>query len=246
MNLLYLDDSGSPLNRSEEYFVLGGISVPENSLRWLSNQVETIAISLHPTNPTEVEFHAAEIFSGKVFPWDRIKNKVDRINTIIRVLQVLDSANIGVVAFACAIHKASYPTEDPVIKAYEEISNRFDLYLTRKREKGIVIIDNCSFKSGLQNLATQIRIAGNRWGGYTRNICEIPLFVDSKAARIVQLADHIAYAVFRRYNANDITYFNQIENRFDQYNGVMCGLVHKQTVNRSCTCPACITRRDRP
>ena len=162
----------------------------------------------------------------------------------------MNRANPQILAFACAIHKPSYPDEDPVIKAYEEISSRFDLYLQRisnqgGTQRGLIIIDNCSYETGLQNLAAKIRKEGNRWGSYTSSICEIPLFVDSRPARIVQLADHIAYAIFRRYNSNDLTYFNCIENRFDQRDGVICGLVHKQTIIKNCTCPACITRRER-
>ena len=65
MHLLYLDDSGSPQNTNETYFVLGGISVPETSLRWLAYQLEEIANKLCPDNPAQVEFHAAEIFREK-------------------------------------------------------------------------------------------------------------------------------------------------------------------------------------
>ncbi|HOT90229.1 MAG TPA: hypothetical protein PLJ78_01105 [Anaerolineae bacterium] len=119
MHLLYLDDSGSVLNRDEQYFVLGGVCVPETSVRWLSHKLDEIACEIDPQTPTQVEFHAATI-----------------------------------------------------------------------------------------------------------------------------LADHIAYAVFRRYNANDLTYFNCIEGRFYQDGGVMHGLAHRQTYNDRCTCPACLTRRN--
>jgi hypothetical protein len=124
------------------------------------------------------------------------------------------------------------------------------MYLQRRTtetnsQKGLIIIDKTTYEEGLQNLAATIRKSGNRWGVQLRNICEVPMFVDSRAARMVQLADHIAYAVFRRYNTNDLTYFSCIENRFDQEGGVIHGLVHKQTVNRNCTCPACLTRREK-
>jgi hypothetical protein len=249
MHVLYLDDSGSPDNPKEDYFVLGGISVPENSLRWLSHQIEKIAIEINRENPEIIEFHAAEIFRGVEPPWDTM-NKGDRIKTIQNVLRTIDSANQGVVIFACAVHKASFPAEDPVIKAYEEITGRFDLYLQRLSaegdiQRGLVVIDKSSYETGLQKLASQIRRSGNKWGSFTKQICEVPLFIDSRASRITQLADHIAYAVFRRYQSADINYFNRIEGRFDRKDNVICGLVHRQTYNFNCTCPACITRRDR-
>lgn len=48
MYLLYLDDSGSSGNQNEDYFVLGGVAVPENSLRWLSYELEKIRSSNRP------------------------------------------------------------------------------------------------------------------------------------------------------------------------------------------------------
>lgn len=250
MHLLYLDDSGSTKNANEDYFVLGGISVPEQSVRWLSHKIESLAETIVPQNPSSVEFHAAEIFRGTTFPWNGYSSKEQRINQIKKILQIFEDANSQIVIFSCAIHKQSYPNEDPAIKAYEEITSRFDLYLRRisneqNTQRGIIILDKCSYETSLVNLASQIRREGNKWGSYTRNICEIPLFVDSKVSRIVQLADHVAYAVFRRYNAGDLNYFNVIESRFDQRDGDICGLIHKQTCNKFCTCPACITKRDR-
>jgi hypothetical protein len=164
------------------------------------------------------------------------------------MLRVLDHAYPGIVIFAGAIHKKSFPSDDPFMKAFEDLSSRFDMFLQRNLandygQKGLIILDKSSHENILQNLATTFRERGNRWGNYLRNICEVPLFIDSKASRIIQLADHISYAVFRRYNAGDLTYFNCIEGRFDQNDGIIHGLTHWQTYNPRCTCPACITRR---
>ena len=245
MHLLYLDDSGSPGNVNEQYFVLGGICVPESSVRWLSHQLEIIAIQYNPDEPGKVEFHAAEIFRGKEPPWNNITDKKARIQIIRQVLCTLDNAFSEISLYAYAIHKASFPDEDPVIKAYEDLASRFNMYLDDKIEHqklGLVILDKSSYETGLQNLALTIRRVGNRWGQQLRNIVEVPLFVDSAASRIIQLADHIAYAVYRRYEANDLTYFNCIEDRFFTKDGVLHGLVHRQTMNKNCTCPACLSR----
>lgn len=253
MYLLYLDDAGSSGNQTEEYFVLGGVAVPENSLRWLTYELEKYAQVIGnetSTDPKKIEFHASEIYSGKTAPWNFYKDREERKKIILNVLNVLSKANSTIVAFACAIHKNSFPSEDPVISAFEDLSSRFDYFLDRISpdkpcQKGIMILDNTTYEAGLQSLTTSIRASGNRWGNQLRRIAEIPLFVDSRACRIVQLADHIAYSVFRRYNANDLTYFNNFESRFDINDGVIHGLVHKQLVNHACTCPACITHPKR-
>ncbi len=248
MYLLYLDDSGSVPNKNEEYFVLGGICVPEQSIRWLSHELDAIAFRIDPTNASNIEFHASEIFGGKIFPWNQFSNKSERVGIIKQVLQSLTSAYQDTVAFACAIHKKSYPHEDIEKMAFEDISSRFDLFLQRistekDRKKGLIIIDKSSYEQGLQNLTREIRKQGNTWGNQLRTLCEVPLFIDSKASRLVQLADHIAYSVFRRYESSDLTYFNVIESRFDKVGHLYHGLAHLQTINPDCTCPACISRK---
>ena len=254
MYLLYLDDSGSSSNINEEYFVLGGVAVPENSLRWLSYELEKYAQEIGnktSLDPKQIEFHASEIFSGKIAPWSYYKDKKERIKIICDVLNVLSCAYQSIVAFACAVHKKSFPSDDPVLTAYEDLSSRFDIFIQRVSpedsggQRGLIILDKSSYEAGLQSLTSSIRQSGNRWGNQLRRIGEVPLFVDSKASRIVQLADHIAYSVFRRYDANDLTYFNIIESRFDMCDGRIHGLVHKQLINKNCTCPACITRPTR-
>lgn len=249
MQFLYLDDSGSHKNPNETYFVLGGVCVPDYSVRWLQHEIESIAEGIDPTDPDFLEFHAADIFSGKNPPWDQNKDKRARIDIIKKVLCVLGNAKPAVSIFACAVHKASFPNEDPVLKAYEEVATKFNNYLekdcsTEKTvERGMIIIDKSSYESGLQSLSAKFRKSGNKRGRQLRNIIEVPLFIDSKASRITQLADHIAYSVFRRYNSEDISYFNCIEKRFYQKDGIIYGLVHCQINNPSCTCPACMSRR---
>ncbi len=246
MYLLYLDDSGSPKNPEESHFVLAGVCIPEESVRWLSHQIELIAERINPTNPSGIEFHAAECFRGTNTPWKQMERE-ERISTIKRVLSKLDDAR-QCPLFGCAIHKASFHDQDPVRLAFEDLSSRFNLYLEHlstngNPARGMIVIDKSSYELGLQSLASEIRRTGNRWGNQNRNICEVPLFVDSKSSRLIQLADHIAYAIFRRYSQNDLNYYNVIENKFYQLDGVIHGLAHKQLGRHTCTCPACITRR---
>jgi hypothetical protein len=248
MYLLYLDDSGSVPNTKEKYFVLGGICVPERSINWLTSKLDKYANKINPDDPSQVEFHSSEIFRGRTFPWNKYTKK-ERINIIINTLKCLDNANGDIVVFACAIHKNSYKNSDPMKIAFEDLCSRFDIYLnriyytTKMSHKGLIIFDKSTYENSLQKLSMEFRQEGTRWRE-VRNIREVPFFVDSKASRLIQLADHIAYSVFRRYNADDLTYFNRIENRFDRYQNTIHGLAHKQLYNHNCTCPACITRKN--
>jgi uncharacterized protein DUF3800 len=88
---------------------------------------------------------------------------------------------------------------------------------------------------------------GQSWranpGHFSRVPKDTPFFVDSRASRLVQLADHVAYSVFRRYNSGDAQYMDIIASRFDEADGVIHGLCHKHNERVTCMCPGCLSRR---
>jgi len=249
MYLLYLDESGSVGNKNEDYYVVGGICIPERSIKWLTDQVDEFAAEIDSNNPGAIEFHASEIFGGRELPWKNM-GKEERIGIIQKLLCLLRNANKDTVVFASAIHKNSFKGVDLIKMAFEDLCSRFDMYLNRMyhdsdpkySHKGLIIFDKNSYQISLENLAFEFREQGTRWREL-KNIREVPFFVDSKASRIIQIADHISYAVFRRYNADDLKYFNCIEDRFDEHEGTIHGLSHKQTNNPGCKCPSCLTRK---
>jgi hypothetical protein len=246
MYLLYLDDSGSVPNKNEQYFVLAGICVFERRIHWITERLNKLAEIIYPNDPNGIEFHASEIYAGRSAPWESISRN-NRIDIIKDVLKSIEDEHETSVVFACAVHKKSFQRQDPVLIAFEDLCSRFDMLLQRKYKleneshRGLIIFDKSAYETSLQSLAIKFRQLGTRWR-IIRNINEVPLFVDSKASRLIQLADHIAYAVFGRYEAGDLNYFNCIEGRFDSEEGKIHGLVHKQNNNPNCTCPACISR----
>jgi len=247
MYILYLDDAGSTRNPQENHLVLGGISVFERHTYYFTQQLDALAATIDPVNPKGVEFHASEIFSGRTVPWNKYPKKEDRINIIKNVLNIVRNSYKQNVAFACIVHKASYPGRDPMEMAFEELCSRFNLHLNRRHtthhdsHKGIIVLDECSSETSLQRLTADFRSLGTRWG-VIRDLAEVPLFANSKASRLIQIADHIAYAVFRRYEAGDTSYLDIILPKFDSDGGIIHGLAHKTVIN-GCMCPACLSRR---
>ena len=134
-----------------------------------------------------------------------------------------------------------------VAEAFEEICNRFNLFLARlwnrkgEKHRGLVVMDKSHYEETLQGLARRFRDQGTRWGNL-RNLAEVPLFVDSAASRLIQIADLLAWAVWRRYEFADTRYFDRIVRRFDTEGGVMHGLVHFKPPAEQCMCPACLSR----
>ena len=246
MHLLYLDDAGSAGNKSEEYLVLGGVSVYEAQSHWITQQLDTLAENINPGDPHSVEFHASEIYSRRSQPWKGLTQDEAR-GTIKSVLSVLANAYETARAFACVVHKASYPNRDPMEIAFEDLCSRFDQYLQRLRNsgsvhRGLVILDKSAHETTLQQMSVEFRTLGTSWG-VIRNLADTPLFVDSRASRVIQLADHVAYSVFRRYQARDTQYLDLIDSKFDSEDGIVHGLAHKELGNPDCMCIACLSRR---
>ena len=184
MHLLYLDDSGSAGNAAEDYLVLGGVAIFEAQADYLTRELDSLAESIDPSNPHGVEFHASEIFSRRNAPWKGM-TRDDAIGVIKSVLNVLAGSYDSARAFACAVHKASFPSRDPMELAFEDLCKRFDLYLNRlrrdgDRQRGLLILDESAHETTLQGMARNFRTVGTRWG-VVRNLVETPLFVDSRA-----------------------------------------------------------------
>jgi len=213
MYFLYLDDSGSAANANEHHFVLGGFCIHKHQIYHIRKYLDDLAKSLFPQNPETVEFHASHIHAG-YGPWGAF-NKPQRKEIIRRVLGALQCRRSIAVSFACAIHKPDYPAKNPVEFAFEDLCSRFEMFLgrvfhqTKEREKGIIILDKTVYETSLQQLAITFRQSGTTWRTLA-NLVEVPMFIESTTSRLIQLADHIAYATFRRFQRSDTTYFDVI------------------------------------
>jgi hypothetical protein len=250
MYLLYLDDSGSAPNVNEQHLVLGGIALFDAQVNYITRELDRIAARINPADPQCVEFHATDIWNGRNFPWNTIKDRTARREIIKEVLRVFANSYERAQAFACAVHKPSYPGLDPMEIAFEDLTSRFDMMLYHApqkdkrldRQRGIIILDESTYETTLQKLARDFRLQGTRWSAI-HDIVDVPLFVDSKASRCVQVADHVAYAVYRRYEVGDTSFLDIIINRFDYDGRVYHGLCHKARIP-NCPCPACLSRRN--
>ena len=246
MHLLYLDDSGSVQNANEAYLVLAGVSIYETQGYYLNNQLDELAQSIDAHHHRDIEFHASEIYARRKHPWDKMDR--DEAKGVIKaVLKIAANSSNTTSLFGCAIHKKSHNDVDQLSLAFEDLCQRFDYYMKKynsegERQKGLLILDKSSYETTLQKLAQNFREIGTQWGSI-RHIADTPFFVDSKASRIIQLADHVAYAIYRRYSEGDTQYFDIIANKFHSSDNVIHGLAHKQKIDKSCMCPACYSRR---
>lgn len=227
MYLLYLDDAGSPGNASESFFVLAGVCVFERQVHWIERDLERAIDQVFPGAARSIELHASRIRSGDK-RWRGVarEQRQGLLKEAARALHRADSSKTRL--FGAAICKEKAQGQDPVMLAYEQVVSRFDQFLGRLHRtgdthRGLVIFDESTYESDLQRVTASYRDEGHRWG-QLRNIVEVPLFVDSRASRLVQLADLVAYGTYRFFEKNDRELFNLIEPHFDREGGVRHGL----------------------
>ncbi|MBC7908787.1 MAG: DUF3800 domain-containing protein [Rhodospirillaceae bacterium] len=226
MHLLYLDDSGGANDASHRFFVLAGVCVFERQGHWMSERLDQVAARFNEADPSSVELHASPMVTGAKF-W-RSQPVDKRRQAVIDALQVLSDSHASTRVFAAVIDKRYIGDRDAVEFAFEELVVRFDHYLMRlfrggDRQRGLIIFDKSRQEAAIQNLAFNFKRIGHS-RGFLRNMAEVPVFLDSKASRLVQLADLVVYAVFRRFERDDPTFFDVIARRFDMAAGARHGL----------------------
>jgi len=226
MHLLYADDSGSVQHANQEHVILAGFSIFERFGYFLSQDLDQIAARFRSTDPASLELHGSPMLNG-IGEW-RTVPRADRIQAIRDALQVFTRSNRNNRIFAAVVRKSRIAPRDPVEFCFEQLCSRFDQYLMRlfqndDKQRGIIVFDKSASETPIQSLARDFRRIGHTWG-VVRNLAEVPLFIDSRASRLVQLADLIAYSIFRKFERNDSQFFDLISPRFDADKGTVHGL----------------------
>lgn len=232
MHLLYIDESGAVTDPNQRFFILAGVAIFERKTHWVEQSLNAIAERFYSQDPWEIELHGSPMRSGregwKKFPLEQ------RLTAMDDVLKDGVVAHFGrnLRLFGAVIDKEKISGVDPVEHAFEQLVSRFDLFLKRLHTKGgdsqrgLMLLDKSSTERRIQSLAREFKYAGHSWGT-TKNYAEVPVFLDSKASRLIQLADMVAFALFRFYEHQDDRFYNLIKDCFDSEGGVEHGLYVK-------------------
>lgn len=232
MHLLYVDESGSIDDPDQKHFVLAGVSVSERKTHWIEQDLHAIAARFNQADPHAIELHGSPMRGGRGdwrgFP---VQDRLDALKDALRA-GVLKCGPKHTRLFGVVIRKSALPGTDPVQFAFEQLCSRFDLFLMRLHTKhkdtqrGLMLFDKSSTETRIQTLAREFKYTGHAWGR-TRNYAEVPVFLDSRASRLIQLADLVAFAIYRKYEASDSTLFDVIADSFDREGNVVHGLYEK-------------------
>ena len=248
MWLLYVDESGGVQEVDQRHYVLAGVAVHEKRPYFLQQEFDQLQNELLPTVTTFVEFHASAIRNGKGEPWESMERK-ERDNVLTRAYEKIAATADNVAIFAVVMEKSSFSGIDPIQKTCEELAGHFDAFLeyleTRpgsQKERGLMVFDESDHEKTLHALVEQYRSTGASFGR-VRHLAEIPMFTDSRLTRMLQIADLVAYATFRRYEHGDSRYLDIILHKFHQTGGKIHSLMHLNRNKDNCFCPGCMSRR---
>lgn len=250
MYLLYLDESGRATARYEDYFVVGGVAVHEEDCYPLARALERRMKRILPAGEQELELHASRIWSARN-EWSHIDHgvRVALLEAVFRDIVAWRSATgRRVTTFAVAVKKADF-TGSALDLAHQEIFKRFDAFVTRLHVQGeshrsLVIADNNeAYESLLQGVFLSWKSGGTRLGRM-HSFADVPLYVDSRASRLVQVADFVAWATWHYYENSHTKWMQILNPAFDCEAGVQHGLVHLSRSHRRCVCVPCTSRRD--
>ena len=248
MYIVYLDESGNPgsFRNDQDHFVIGGIAVHEGQIRRLSDRLDNIQTQFFPEISIPLKFHATDINSGR----GRFRNipAIDRQLLLDSLYEVIaESLYPHAVLFATAIHITAVVSAEQALRdTFEDITQRINTFLTRlhrsgNTQKSLLVIDRSDETEGkYRTLISDFRTSGTSYG-YLGNIVDIPYFSQSGDTRLLQLADFVAYAVFRYYERDDRQFLDKIFARFDgrTKDSERDGLKHIIATTERCSCMAC-------
>jgi hypothetical protein len=252
MYSLYLDASGT--HGSSPIYILAGVAIHEQDAYHLQQRFAAPLARIRGRDPRDFELHATELLHPRVPTsiWQTVPaaTRFSVLRASFRALESYDCMDEEQSpAYFGAVVERSYTDYEE--RAWEEVLHRFDEMLTRRghaagqHQRGIVIHDRSITERRVQNWADRWRMLEGRIGVLT-HLSDVPFFADSRASRLLQAADFIAWALWRYYGllSPDDRSIKPLWSHFDQDGGKMHGLIH---VTRSfphgrCECPPCVSR----
>jgi hypothetical protein len=243
--LFYLDESGEPGSwQQNDNFILAGVAIHEGQVRRLSGQIDAVQRRFFPSILVPIEIHSQHIHGGK----DRFRQmpSADRAALLDAAYDVIAAAGFpNLVAFITAIHVSAVTSASQALEdCLADVCQRFNTFLVRQCnaghiDKGLLIMDRSGREARVRELMAEFERSGTQHG-YLGNIMDVPYFADSTNTRMLQIADLVAFAGGRYFNANDRTYLDNVLARIDRRSsrGPVVGLKHIVGRTHRCSCIA--------
>lgn len=227
--IMYIDESGvEEIKDQTKYFVTSGVIFHESGLAEMKKKITDFKESVFVDDLKDLEIHVHDIYKGKN---DFYGLKLERRMKILDELYASIS-NIRFSITSVAIDKpnllnSKWSDYDVLEKGYTFLIERFDNFLRRTNNKGIVRIDKTSNKSIALNkkdckildIVNHIRKHGTNLQSI-KNIAEEPFFIESHLRKGLQIADAIVYCTNSYLNTNEDfkKYWDMLEHKIHTSN----------------------------
>ena len=220
MYLLYADESGDLTSPQSNVLVIGGVAIHEDAVRPFAGEVNN-AINRYAgkTLGRSLEIHGAPMRTGRR-EWSPVSGSKRHglAHAVLRLVDAWEHKNTGseIQPFAVVIDRGF--SQAPVETSYGEFLYMFDSYLRERRRagdphNGILIADRSRYERTLEAWVQLARARVSRPQNDPRRLyalAEAPFFMDSKLTRHMQVADLVAYSLYRGYNAGDWSWANTL------------------------------------
>ncbi|MDA8000485.1 MAG: DUF3800 domain-containing protein [Alphaproteobacteria bacterium] len=238
MKLAYIDYSGDPDPELPGCYVISAVLVDGSDWHRMEGEVDAIKGKHFPGRDAhEIEFHVHDMlrrkgnyrhmFLDRTIPiWDDI-------------FKMAGDPATPILLIATAIRKERVRHNIDLVKwGYGFLFERIEYYMqgilreTGADDQALLILDNEKFMMNDDLLDTLLPLLrnGTRYSKFS-HIIRPPLFSDSKKNNMIQVSDSVAYAIQKRYGANDgkyakiwLDYFDRLGPNFysrdGQYEGI--------------------------
>jgi hypothetical protein len=245
--LLYVDESGRAFGSKTRHFVVAGVAVHEEDAYPLAKSLRPLQRRHVGVANADLELHATELWGGRdVWAHVPIPQRRGLLRAVFGHLgRWVAPSGREPRYFGAVVRKESFPGQ-ALERGHAELFGRFDDFVNRLHSRGdshrsLVVADNSSYEHVLQTLMPRWK-AGDRVRPL-HSLIEVPLYVDSTASRLVQVADFVAWAMFQYYENGHGEHLQRLHGRIDAASGIQHGLVHLRRAYQSCACVPCSSRR---
>jgi hypothetical protein len=253
MHIIYVDESGddgfSPSNTYVighpplKHFIRVGVIIHDR--KWQKINSEINELKYRYRIPPATELHATEIRNGSKQIYKKTGKRKhvanwfglnypdinDRTKILLDCCKLVASFDISIIAVI--IDKTKIKTshikykEFPKNNSWEYLIERINLYLTEAQDhNGMIISDAIQHKieEDHRNFAKALYSQSMHIDSF--HFIESILFEPSESSNLLQLADIVAYAFHRKFNADDDTMYDVIQTKIFSKSGNTfgCGL----------------------
>ena len=253
MHLIYVDESGddgfkedndySSLTTPRQFFIRTALIV--HDMKWQTVNQKIEALKKRWQILPNVELHATEILNGRekkhdsntkkridvpnfygtTFP-DRSRRK-DLLLDVCRLIKNLDVTVIGVIIDKAKIQQGKNGDHRSLPKnnSWEFLVERMNLFLSSQRDqRGMIISDAIQNQIEREHREFIKALYAQSMHIKQSYFVESILFEPSESSLLLQLADIVAYAFHRKFNMNDASCYDIIQDRLFTHQGALTGV----------------------